>query len=166
MVKCGLRICEVVRANVEDLRNGRLYIQGKGKDEKSEFVRIPQLVEIALRNYLVEIKVKNKECMPLFVCLSNRNNKQQGRMTKRSISRIVKERLKKAGYDSERLTAHSLRHSAITLSLLSGATIQQAQQLARHTNINTTMIYAHNLTAENNPCVDLVEEAIGGIEDY
>lgn len=101
--------------------------------------------------------------MPLFVCLSNRNNKQQSRMTKRSISRIVKERLKKAGYDdSERLTAHSLRHSAITLSLLSGATIQQAQQLARHTNINTTMIYAHNLTAENNPCVDLVEKAIGG----
>ena len=88
-------------------------------------------------------------------------------MTKRSISRIVKERFKKVGYNSERLTAHSLRHSAITLSLLSGATIQQAQQLARHTNINTTMIYAHNLTAENNPCVDLVEEAIvGGIEDY
>ena len=161
MSKCGLRICEIRRSNIEDLRAGRLYIQGKGKDEKSEFVKIPHLLEMALREYLAAIKRERKEGMPLFVCLSNRNKREEGRMTKRSISRIVKRRLKEAGYNSERLTAHSLRHSAITLSLLNGATIQEAQQLARHSNINTTMIYSHNITAEKNPCVDLVEQAIG-----
>ena len=157
MAKCGLRICEITRANVEDLKSDRLFIQGKGKDEKSDFVKVPHLVELALRNYLSEVGGKDGD--PLFVSLSNRN--QHGRMTTASISRIIKTKLRENGYDSDRLTAHSLRHTAITLSLLNGATLQQAQQLARHTNINTTMIYAHNLTAETNPCVDLVEQAIG-----
>ena len=80
---------------------------------------------------------------PLFASHSNRNN--GGRLTTRSISRIVKEAMKDAGINSDRLTAHSLRHSAITFSLLGGATVQEAQALARHKNINTTLIYAHNI---------------------
>jgi len=66
-------------------------------------------------------------------------------MTTRSISRIVKAALKGAGMDSDRLTAHSLRHTAVTLSLLAGASIQEAQSMVRHSNINTTLIYAHNI---------------------
>ena len=69
----------------------------------------------------------------------------KGRLTTRSISRIVKDNLRKAGIDSDRITAHSLRHTAVTLSLLGGATIQEAQSMARHKNINTTLIYAHNI---------------------
>ena len=47
--------------------------------------------------------------------------------------------------DSSRLTAHSLRHTAVTLALMGGATIQEARLLARHSSINTTLIYAHNI---------------------
>jgi integrase/recombinase XerD len=67
------------------------------------------------------------------------------RLTTRSISRIVKDNLRKVGIDSSRITAHSLRHTAITLALQAGASIQEAQALGRHANINTTMIYAHNI---------------------
>ena len=67
------------------------------------------------------------------------------------ISLIIKKRLKAAGYDSDRLTAHSLRHTAATLNLLNGASLEETQQLLRHTSINTTMIYVHALErAENN----------------
>lgn len=66
-------------------------------------------------------------------------------MTTRSISRIAKDTLRQAGYDSPRLTAHSMRHTAVTLALLGGATPQEAQAMARHSSITTTMIYAHNL---------------------
>jgi len=72
-------------------------------------------------------------------------------MTTRSISGIVKDRFTGAGYDSERLTAHSLRHTAGTLNLLNGGTLEETQQLLRHSNINTTMIYLHHLDrAKNN----------------
>jgi len=58
--------------------------------------------------------------------------------------------MRAAGFNSERLTAHSLRHTAGTLNLLHGGTIQETQQLLRHSNINTTMIYLHNLNRANN----------------
>lgn len=74
---------------------------------------------------------------------------------------MVKRHLQKAGFNSSRLTAHSLRHSAVTLSLLNGATLQEAQMFARHANIATTQIYAHNLDRANNPCSDHIANAIG-----
>ena len=161
MVSCGLRDIEVVRANVEDMRtlgdNTVLYLQGKGRDERSEFVIIPSKVEGAIRDYIKERgSVSGSE--PLFTSLSN-NSKGQ-RMSTRSISGIAKAAMVAAGYDSDRLTAHSLRHSAITLALINGATVQEAQQFARHRNINTTMIYAHNLEAQHNRCSGLVADSI------
>ena len=68
----------------------------------------------------------------------------------------------KAGYDSERLTAHSFRHTSVTLALLNGNTLEQVQQMARHKNINTTMIYNHALQKEKNPCYDSVSNALFG----
>jgi integrase len=65
-----------------------------------------------------------------------------------------------AGYDSSRLTAHSLRHTAVTLSLLGGKSLQEVQQFARHTNIATTQIYAHNLDRAKNNCEEVVAKAI------
>jgi len=152
MVTCGLRTIEVARADIGDLRtagdSAALYIQGKGQDEKSEYVKIPQPVEKAIRAYL-NCRGKAEAGQPLFASLSN--NSQGGRMTTRSISGIVKDRFTDAGYNSDRLTAHSLRHTAGTLNLLNGGTLEETQQLLRHSNINTTMIYLHHLDrAKNN----------------
>ena len=66
-------------------------------------------------------------------------------MTEPSISRIIKGIFKAAGYDSDRITAHSLRHTSVTMLLKAGATIQEAQLHARHADPATTGIYAHNI---------------------
>ena len=71
-------------------------------------------------------------------------------MTTRSIRRIVKGNLVNAGYNSDRLTAHSMRHTAATLNLLNGGTLEETQQLLRHQNISTTMIYSHALERAGN----------------
>lgn len=57
----------------------------------------------------------------------------------------MKQALRSIGLDSERYSAHSLRHTSITHSLLAGATLEEAQKMARHANISTTMIYAHHV---------------------
>ena len=151
MVTAGLRCIEVERANIEDLRTAGdsvvLYIQGKGHEEKTEYVKIVPQVEKAIREYL-KARGENYGKAPLFASTSN--NSRGGRMTTRSISRIVKDHMKAAGYDSDRLTAHSLRHTCATLNLLNGGTPQETQQLLRHTSINTTMIYSHALERANN----------------
>ena len=162
-VTSGLRTIEISRANIEDMRTvgdfTALFIQGKGHDEKSTFVKIPEQVEEAIRAYLAARgKTNGKD--PLFVSHANRNNGE--RMTTRSISRIIKDNLKAAGYDSDRLTAHSLRHTAATLNLLNGASLEETQQLLRHTSINTTMIYAHALERAKNNSEERIAAAIFG----
>lgn len=99
----------------------------------------------ALQEYL---KVRNaKPDEPLFTSTSNRN--KNGRLTTMTIQRIVKKLYKDNGIINDRITTHSTRHTAITLSIVNGANITQAQAMARHKSVNTTMIYYHNLNRLN-----------------
>lgn len=161
MITGGLRTIEVSRVNIEDLRvvgeQTVLYVQGKGREEKTEYIKISQEVENAIRNYLkTRDNVSDQE--PLFTSLSN--NSRGKRLSTRSISGMVKDRLKEAGFNSERLTAHSLRHTAVTLSLLAGKDITEVQQFARHKNIATTMIYNHSLEQAKNSCSEAISKAV------
>ena len=47
--------------------------------------------------------------------------------------------------DDHRLTAHSMRHTAITLAAAGGASLHQVQAMARHSDPKITMVYFHNL---------------------
>ena len=146
LVRTGLRTIELHRANIEDIRQeageALLYIQGKGRDSKDAFVLLTEDALRPLREYINARNEKNTK-QPLFISHSNRN--AGGRLSTRTISRIVKEALRTAGLNDKRLSAHSLRHTAITLSLLGGASVQEAQTMARHSDINTTLKYAHNI---------------------
>lgn len=161
MVTGGLRDIEVNRANIEDLRtlgdSTVLYIQGKGREERAEYIKVPAEVEKAIRATLAD-REDTHGSDPLFISLSN--NSKGGRISTRSISGIVKNSLIQAGYNSDRLTAHSLRHTAVTLSLLGGNSLQEVQQFARHSNIATTQIYAHNLDRAKNKCENTIASAI------
>ena len=158
----GLRTIEVERANVGDLRTKGskqvLEVQGKGHKEKDDYVKLSPVVYDALLDYLATRK-DAKPSDPLFISYSNRT--KNSRLKTRSIREIVKKCLLEIGVNSPRVTTHSFRHSAITFSLLGGATLQEAQSLARHENINTTLIYAHNLDRLNSN----YEEAISNFLD-
>lgn len=161
MVIGGLRDIEVHRANIGDLRTlgdtTVLYIQGKGREEKADLIKVPAEVEKAVRVTLIDRENPNPE-EPLFISLSN--NSRGNRISTRSISGLIKKAMKKAGFSSDRLTAHSLRHTAVTLSLLGGNSLQEVQQFARHNNIATTQIYAHNLDRLTNKCENTIASSI------
>lgn len=146
MARTGLRDIEVSRAQLKDIRQETgqavLWIQGKGRDSKDDFVL---LTEDALKPVKLYLQARGalQDDQALFCSHSDRNTGQA--LTSRSISRIIKTALRNIGLDDKRLTAHSLRHTAITLSIKGGASLQQAQAMARHTDPKTTMIYFHNL---------------------
>ena len=158
----GLRTIEVTRANIEDIRQidglKVLYVQGKGRDQKDDYVKLTGLVETALNEYLEARKETEKlnGSKPLFVSDSKRN--KGGRITTRSVSRIAKQALLNAGLNSDRLTAHSFRHTAVTLALKGGASIRDVQQMARHANPLTTERYAHDLKRLTNSAEDMAEQ--------
>lgn len=161
MITTGLRTIEVARANIEDLRTvgdfTALFIQGKGRNDKAEYVKIPAKVEDAIRAYLTERGAESAEA-PLFASVAHRNAGE--RMTTRSISRLVKEALIDADLNSSRLTAHSLRHTAATLNLLNGGTPEETMQLLRHKNLNTTLIYSHALERAKNESENRIANSI------
>lgn len=163
MVTTGLRTISIIAADVGDLRNAgnstALYYQGKGHQEKAEYVKIAEPVEEALRDYLTARGRVNAND-PLFASEAHRNSGD--RMTTRSISRLVKEAFINAGFDSDRLTAHSLRHTAATLNLLNGGTIEETRQLLNHKSINTTLIYSHALERAKNNSESRIAKAILG----
>lgn len=150
MVRRGLRCVEVTRANIGDIRqiNGEavLWIQGKGYTERNRFIVLNDTCLEPIYAYLDERQKAGDSVdpsEPLFAGIGNRN--RGGRMSERSVSRIAAKALEEAGAKSARLTAHSLRHSAVTFALLGGAEITDTQAMAGHENIQTTMIYNHSL---------------------
>jgi integrase/recombinase XerD len=164
LVRTGLRTIELHRANIEDIRQeaeeALLYIQGKGRDSKDAFVLLTEDALTPLREYINARNEKNTR-QPLFISHSNRN--AGGRLSTRTISRIIKEALRAAGLNDSRLSAHSLRHTAITLSLLGGASVQEAQTMARHSDINTTLKYAHNINRIKQAPEKKIDALLNGI---
>ena len=161
MVNCGLRTIELARANIEDLRNiggvSVLFIQGKGKTSKADFVKLSTQCEAAIMAYL-KARGQVKENEPLFISHSRRNSGQ--RLTTRTISGVAKKAMINAGFNTSRLTAHSLRHTAITLALMNGLALADVQAFARHTSINTTMIYNHTVNRMRSLCESVIAKSI------
>lgn len=141
----GLRTIEISRANIEDIKTigGRtyLYTWGKGHSEPDTPVLLPQEVQEALQEYLASRTDNPSGKSPLFVSTSNRS--QGKRIATTTISTIFKDMLKAAGYDSDRLTAHSLRHTSGTGVYKATHNLYLTQQHLRHANPETSEIYMH-----------------------
>ena len=142
MLRTGLRCVETTRLNVEDIKYKGglrvLMIQGKGRDEKDNFVILTDKAYQPIADYLKE-RGPVKPTDPMFVSESNRDRGQ--RMTTRSVSRIAKENLKGIGLTDKVFTAHSLRHTTAVSILRAGGTLEDCQLTLRHTNPATTEIY-------------------------
>ena len=161
MTTGGLRTVEIIRADISDLRvvgdTPVLYVQGKGRTDKTEFIKLTPQVEQAIRAYL-KARGNIEAQAPLFSSVSRRN--KGARLTTRTIRGLCKNAMIEAGFNSNRLTAHSLRHTAVTLALLAGQELAEVQHFARHHNISTTQIYAHNIDRMNSQCEAVISNAI------
>jgi site-specific recombinase XerD len=146
MARTGLRTIEVIRANVEDIKQesgeALLFVQGKGRDSKDEFVL---LTEASLKPILEYLKARGKAKPgdPLFSSHSDRNGGQ--RLTTRTLRQTAKDAFRSIGVDRKKLSAHSLRHFFATQSLKAGAPLLQVKEAMRHVSIETTQKYLHNL---------------------
>lgn len=154
MVYAGLREVEIVRADLANYRDmgGRkvLDIQGKGHSEADNYIVISAKVEDILAAWL---SVRGNKPGALFVSLSDRC--YFDRLSTRSIRGLVKSYFKYAMVIGNK-TTHSLRHTAITKAVVKRGVVD-AKSFARHENIETTMIYYHEVERLARPVEDEIE---------
>ena len=133
-LNCGLRISELTGLNVADVSGETIRILGKGGKERVLFLN--DACRHAIDEYLkIRPALKNEKALFL-----SRNGK---RLSRNTVHHIVKQRLLAAGLDSEKLSAHKLRHTAATLMLQNGVDLRTLQEILGHEHLNTTQIYTH-----------------------
>lgn len=159
MAYCGLRTIEIQRANLDNLGSEGermvLYVQGKGHTEADATAVVPRDQERVIRSWIIERRRLGDRSQALFVSLSPRS--KGCRLSTRAIRALVTGYYAKAGVSGEHKTTHSLRHSAITQAIKAGATLMQAQALARHESPDTTTGYIHEVNRVENPPEDLIQ---------
>lgn len=142
----GTRCIELSRLNCEDIKKmggiTYIYLYGKGHDEADQRQVLIEPVERAITDYLNSRTEPVKAKSPLFTSTSNRN--KGGRISEKAISTMLKRVLQGAGYDSDRLTAHSLRHACGTGAHKAGIDLYGVQHLMRHVDPATSEIYIHD----------------------
>ena len=149
-VNAGLRTVEISRANIKDLetKGGQtwLYIWGKGHTEPDQRKPLAPEVAAAVKEYLKSRTDKPTGNSPLFVSTGNRSRGK--RIAQTTISTMLKRAMQEAGFDSERITAHSLRHTAGTNVQEITGNLYATQLYMRHSNPATTEIYLHTETEQ------------------
>lgn len=149
LLTSGLRTIEVIRADVKDMRrvgeDVLLYVQGKGRAGKDNFVVLHPDAYAAICNYLSTERPGATPDSPLFTCSGNRN--KDGRLTTRSITRIARRHLDAVGLchnfgeRNSEYTAHSFRHTYACALLDASDDFNLVQNALRHASGETTRKY-------------------------
>jgi len=149
---CGIRNSELVGINLDDisLSNQAILIRGKGKKERyvpfggsalqalSVYLPWRQQLLATLRNApkkTIPAKSTPAKFMPALLV-----NQRGGRLTTRSVGRIVK-RIAVAKGLSPEVHPHTLRHAFGTHMLEEGADLRAIQELLGHERLATTQRY-------------------------
>lgn len=141
----GVRVSELVSSDLTDLdfQEEVLRVRGKGKKERLVPVGRPavEVVQQWLfqREQMLEERAKRGKVVarePLFL------NNRGGRLTARSVERMVKAYGLRAGI-IQTVTPHALRHSFATHLLEMGADLRSVQELLGHSSLSTTQRYTH-----------------------
>lgn len=144
MITCALRTNEVVNIRLDDfyIESGVILLKvlGKGRDDiKQDIVKIDNRIYDLIKKYCKEYNINDY----LFTSTSNHN--KNGKLNTITIRRTITELFKRSEIDMSRLTAHSTRHTSVELALENGMPIQEVCEMARHSNISTTMIYSKEI---------------------
>jgi integrase/recombinase XerC len=135
---CGIRNSELIGINVDDIRVSAEAILIRGKGKKERYVPFGGSAASALRNYLRErqkLLAESKKITPALLL-----NQRGGRLTVRSVGRIVKKIAVAKGLSPD-VHPHTLRHAFGTHMLEEGADLRAIQEMLGHERLSTTQRY-------------------------
>jgi integrase/recombinase XerC len=133
----GLRLDELVSANLQDIDWSEALIRVRGKGNKQRVLPIGRMAVTALKDWLkVRGAYVGAEPEALFL------SKQKNRISHRQVQQRVNLWSERQGL-TQHLHPHMLRHSFATHMLESSSDLRAVQELLGHANLNTTQVYTH-----------------------
>ena len=135
----GLRVSELVGLDLKDIDLTGGLVRALGKGNKERLVPFGSHARKALRKWLSAsalLRERGGDDDALFL------NLRGGRLTDRSVRRILNNRLREAAIHAK-LSPHDLRHTFATHMLGSGADLRAIQELLGHASLSTTQRYTH-----------------------
>ena len=134
----GLRVSEVGGLNLDSVNLETRELRVTGKGSKDRVVLVGQSARDAIKVYLSEVRsaAPGGSEDALFL------NRYGGRLSERSIQKIVREYATRSGLGGQ-VHTHTLRHSFATHLLEGGADLRVVQELLGHSSPATTQIYTH-----------------------
>jgi integrase/recombinase XerC len=135
---CGIRNSELVGINVDDIRLSAEAILIRGKGKKERYVPFGDAVKSALEAYLPArqtVLSESRKNIPALLI-----NKRGGRLTTRSVGRIIKKIAVAKGLSPD-VHPHTLRHAFGTHMLEEGADLRAIQEMLGHERLSTTQRY-------------------------
>lgn len=149
----GIRVTELIEANLEDLNMRMGFITCAGEQSKARIVPLGRPARAALENYIYDARPQllkdNKDEKALFV------NYYGQRITRQGLWKVLKEYGVKAGL-KQQLTPNLIRNSFAVHMLQNGADLKSLQELMGHEDITATQIY---LTVTKNRIKDVYDKA-------
>ena len=134
----GIRVSELIDANVEDLNLRMGFITCAGEHSKARIIPLGRPARAALENYIYDVRESllkdNKDEKALFV------NYYGKRITRQGLWKILREYGDKIGIE-QRLTPNIIRNSFAVHMLQNGADLKSLQELMGHEDITATQVY-------------------------
>jgi len=139
----GMRVGELVNLNVPDIDLYEKTVRVFGKGSKERILPLGNPSIKAIQEYITS---RNLFIKNISIIKINLNafllNRFGGRLSARSIRRIIIKYMKIAGLN-KKVSPHVLRHSFATHLLGGGADLRSVQELLGHESLSTTQIYTH-----------------------
>jgi integrase/recombinase XerC len=135
---CGIRNSELIGINLDDIRTSAESILIRGKGKKERYVPFGGSALAALGAYLParqKLLAERKKITPALLV-----NQRGGRLTVRSVGRIVKKIAVAKGLSPD-VHPHTLRHAFGTHLLEEGADLRAIQEMLGHERLSTTQRY-------------------------
>ena len=136
----GLRIGELTSLNTPDLDLNNGWVRVIGKGNKERYVPVGSRAAAALNEYLPVRALVDQEIGSLNTRSALFLNSRGGRLSSRSIRRILKSFLSSSGVERD-VSPHAFRHSFATHLLYGGADLRSIQELLGHASLSTTQRY-------------------------
>lgn len=136
LYSAGLRVSELVGLDWEHLDRGSECLRVFGKGRKERICPLGEIALDALDRYRASVRAAGLDPAPIFA------NRRGGRLTTRSVARIVKAAIAKSG-TAVPGSPHTLRHTFATHLLNQGADLRAIQELLGHSSLSTTQRYTH-----------------------